>query len=53
MPTLRADKVGEHRTAFEKNKKRLLASHPVCAICGKPIAYDEKFPHPLSPTVDH
>lgn len=50
---LRADDVGQHRTAYEKNKKRILAGRPPCAICGKPIEYDKKFPHPCSPTVDH
>lgn len=50
---LRADDVGQHRTAYEKNKKRLLANHPPCAICGKEIDYDARFPAPLSPTVDH
>ena len=53
LQKLRADDIGQHRTAYDKNKKRILANHPPCAICGKPIAYEEKFPHPLSATVDH
>lgn len=50
---LRADDIGQHRTACEKNKKRILAKRPPCAICGRPIDYEAKFPAPLSPTVDH
>lgn len=49
----RADHVGEHRTAFEKAKKRILASQEVCGICGKLVDKSLRFPHPLSATVDH
>ena len=44
---------GVHRTQYEKNKKRVLNEQEVCAICGKPVDKKIKFPHPLSPTVDH
>lgn len=49
----REDHIGSHRTAFEKNKKRILASQNVCGICGKEVDMSLKFPHPLSATVDH
>lgn len=49
----RADKKGTHRVAFEKNKKRLLKTQTVCGICGKQIDKKLKYPHPLSPAVDH
>lgn len=50
---LRIDDQGQHYTAYVKNKKRILANRPPCAICGKPIDYDARFPAPLSPTIDH
>lgn len=50
---LRADHVGEHRTAFEKNRKKILAVAQVCGICGNPLDPSHKYPHPLSTVVDH
>lgn len=49
----RPDRDGKHRMQFEKNKKRILATQTVCGICGKPVDFTKKFPHPLSPTIDH
>ncbi len=49
----RPDKDGKHRAQFEKNKKKVLARDNVCAICGLPVDKTLKFPHPMSPTVDH
>lgn len=49
----RADRIGEHRTALDKNKKIILATQTVCGICGKQVDFSYKYPHPLSPTVDH
>ena len=49
----RPDKDGKHRAQFEKNKKRIYATQTVCAICGKPVDFSLKYPHPLSPTIDH
>jgi 5-methylcytosine-specific restriction endonuclease McrA len=56
MPTderSRADKFNGHRAQFESNKKRILATQDICGICGKPVDKSLKYPHPLSPTVDH
>lgn len=53
MNKRRADHVGAHRTAFEKNRKIILATQNVCGICGREIDPAYKYPHPLSPTVDH
>ena len=50
---MRPDRVGEHRTAFEKNRKIILASQNTCGICGLEIDPSFKSPHPLSATVDH
>ena len=33
----RPDKDGAHRLAFERNKKKILATQTVCGICGKPV----------------
>lgn len=49
----RPDHDGTHRLAFERNKKKLYATQTVCGICGKPVDFTLKFPHPLSACVDH
>ena len=49
----RLDRGPGHRAQFEKNKKRIFATQSVCAICGKPVDFNLKYPHPLSPTIDH
>ncbi|MBQ1454036.1 MAG: HNH endonuclease [Ruminococcus sp.] len=38
---------------FNSNRKKILASQDVCGICGKPVDKSLKYPHPLSPTIDH
>ncbi|NMA16867.1 MAG: HNH endonuclease [Erysipelotrichia bacterium] len=49
----RANEVGKHRVAYDKNKQKILATQSVCAICGKPVDKSLKYPHPLSATIDH
>lgn len=54
----RPDKDGTHRAAFEKNKKKIYATQELCGICGRPVEKDNgkfkyKYPHPLSPCIDH
>ena len=34
-------------------KKTILATQDICGICGNPVDKSLKWPHPLSPTVDH
>ena len=51
--TSRPDRIGPHRVEFDKNKRRILATQEVCGICGRPVDKSLKFPHPLSPTIDH
>lgn len=53
MANRRADHIGEQRTAYEKNRKRILATASVCGICGQLLDPSYKYPHPLSITVDH
>ena len=50
---MRPDKEGPHRVQYEKNKKRIFATQSVCALCGKPVDFSLKSPHPLSATIDH
>lgn len=50
---VRADRQGKHRTAFEKNRKRILMTESICGICGQPVDKKLKPPHPLSPVIDH
>lgn len=47
------ERYGVHRQAFEKAKKRILKEQCICGICGKPVDKTIKYPHPLSPTIDH
>lgn len=50
----RTDRTTGNRAAFEKARLVILATQDICGICGKPVEKDKyKYPHPLSPTVDH
>ena len=49
----RPDQDGVHRLAFERNKKKIFATQNVCGICGKPVDKSLRYPHPLSPCIDH
>lgn len=48
-----AERYGTHRGAFEKNKKKIMATQKICGICGKSVDFRQKYPHPLSPCIDH
>lgn len=49
----RSDQNGVHRAAFDRAKKKIYATQTVCGICGKPVDFTKKYPHPLSPCIDH
>ena len=49
----RPDHDGKHRLAFDRNKRKILASQSICGICGQPVDKRLKYPHPLSPCIDH
>lgn len=49
----RPDRDGTHRAQFDKNKKLILATQEICALCGRPVDKSLKWPHPLSPAIDH
>ena len=49
----RPDQDGAHRAAFDKNKKRIYATQTICGICGREVDFSFKYPHPLSPCIDH
>lgn len=49
----RPDKDGPHRLAFERAKKKIYATQDTCALCGLPVDFDIKYPHPMSATIDH
>lgn len=53
MAIKRLDRDGTHRPTFERNKKRIYATQTVCGICGKPVDFSLKYPHPLSACIDH
>lgn len=46
-------RLGPFRQQYETNRKIILATQTLCAICGKPV--DKTLPtyDPLAPTVDH
>ena len=45
--------IAGHGGQLEKNRKRIYATQTVCGICGRPVDFSLKYPHPLSPTIDH
>ena len=49
----RPDMDGSFKSAYDKNRKRILAEGEVCALCGLPIDKKLRFPDPMSATVDH
>lgn len=53
MKTTRLDKIGPHRIAFEKNKKRLLKTATHCGICGQLVNKKLKYPNPMCAVIDH
>jgi 5-methylcytosine-specific restriction endonuclease McrA len=50
---MRPEKMGAHRTNYERNKKRILATQNTCGICGKPVDKSLKYPDPMSAVIDH
>jgi len=49
----RPDRHGQHQVTFAANKKKIYATQKICGICGQPVDFSFKFPHPLSPCIDH
>ena len=49
----RADHVGETRTAYLKNARRIRQTGEVCGICGHPIDKRLRYPDPMAASVDH
>lgn len=53
MAEKKPHRLGRERSQFESNKKKILATQDICGICGRPVDKSIKYPHPLSPTIDH
>ena len=49
----RPDQHGWAEATYRKARKKIFATQSVCAICGRPVNFDLRFPDPWSPTVDH
>ena len=49
----RPDQHGWAEATYRKARKKIFASQSVCAICGRPVNFDLRFPDPWSATVDH
>lgn len=50
---IRSDRKGPHERLYRANRRRILMSQSVCAICGRPVDMELKAPDPMAPTVDH
>jgi len=53
MKSVRSDRITGNRGAYENARKKILATQTICGICGKPVDFSYRTPHPLSPTIDH
>lgn len=53
MKKRRPDQAGKAEVAYDKARKIIFATQSNCAICGRPVDFDKRFPDPWSPTVDH
>lgn len=51
--TTRTDRAPGNAGLYANNRKIILASQSICAICGQPVDKTLKAPHPMSATVDH
>ena len=49
----RADRQAGNRAEYERNKAIIFKTQTVCGICGKPVDFSLKPPHPLSASCDH
>ena len=53
MAQARADRQAGNRSAYEAARQKILKTQTICGICGKPVDFSFRNPHPLAPTVDH
>ena len=53
MAEARPDRTSAYRMQYLTNRKIILATQTICAICGKPVDKTLKAPDPVSATVDH
>lgn len=53
MKQQRSDRAPGARGAYEAARLKIMKTQTVCGICGKPVDFSYRYPHPLSPTVDH
>ena len=51
--TIRPERTGTHRTAYEANRRRIFKTQRICGICGNPVDMELKYPHPMSKAIDH
>ena len=49
----RPDQDGTHRAEFDKNKRKIYMTRSTCAICGRPVDMQLKYPDPMSKSIDH
>lgn len=49
----RPDQDGTHRAEFDKNKRKIYATRSTCALCGKPVDMQLRYPDPMSKSIDH
>ena len=49
----RPESDGAFQSAYDKNRRLIIAQGEVCALCGMPVDKSLRFPHPMSASVDH
>lgn len=49
----RPDMDGAFQGEYERNRKTILATQEVCALCGELVDKSLRFPNPLSASIDH
>lgn len=49
----RPDRNGPFAAAFDTNRKIILATQSICAVCGGIVDKSLRAPDPMSPSIDH
>ncbi len=53
LPNSGPARYGAQRGLYDRNRKIIIATQDICAICGRPVDKKIQAPDPMSATVDH
>ena len=53
MSIKRLDRDGSHQNQLAINRKKIYATQDTCGICGRPVDFTLKYPHPWAKCIDH